>query len=240
MAVLHPRFNDDERRRLASVHGLTGPQLMWLERDLGGILDELGPHVRMEEVRAELRELSDEIAKASKRLQRWARATKPSPGREALGHLSIAGKSLERSARPSGGTCPEPIVASDLIQLIAVIAKKAADAAPSTRRPPHPASPRAIAKIIERLHRPTDEASRKSAAALVPRRAEHSKKSGPSFRGVADIVFAAAYRALNSHQGNPTGHVPNAATSIRAYLEKLPLAKRQPRGRPSKRSAPIE
>ena len=235
MAALSPRFSEEDRLALANLHGLTNSQLMWLERHLGVILDQLGPHDRMDDVRAELRALCTDLAKSRTRVNRWAAAVRPSPGAEALGHLNIAGASFERDgSRPDDGTWPELIVASDLVLLLAEIAKKAVAVAPSSPRVSHRASPRAIETILERLNRPTDAASARAAAALKPRRAETSKRTGPSFRGVADIVFAAAYRALNAHGGNPDAKVPTAATSIRAYLDQLPQHKRRPRGRPRK------
>ena len=42
IADVSPRFTDEERNELASTNGLTAEQLMWLERQLGVILDEPG------------------------------------------------------------------------------------------------------------------------------------------------------------------------------------------------------
>lgn len=56
MAAITPRFNDDERCQLQQQNRLTVQQVFWLERDLGVILDELGPHVPMDDVRGEIRD----------------------------------------------------------------------------------------------------------------------------------------------------------------------------------------
>lgn len=237
--ALHPRFNDIERTELATTHGLTKAQLMWLERHLGVILDILGPHDRMEDVRVALRALDADIARANRTIQQWLGATRPAPGAEALGRLNIVSATWAEP-RPEDGTWPEVVVASELIQLLARITRAAAAGLDTAvRRPPHRAAPRAIETILERLNRPTDGESQKAAAALEPTSTEPSPRSRrrPNFRQVADIVFAACYRALNTHRGSPDGPIPSAESSIRAYLVQLPASKRRARGRPRKEPA---
>lgn len=237
--ALHPGFTQQERDELAAVHRLTPPQLMWLERHLGVILDHLGPHNCMEDVRAELQGLHSEMEVVATRLKRWAGATRPSPGAEAIGHLNIAGAEFAATHEaPDDGTWPEQLVASELALLLSGAIKLAAGNTPATRRWQHPASPAAIATIMERLNRPSDPASRAAALALVPSRTAERKSDGPSFRGVADIVFAACFRALNQHRGSPDATVPTATSSIRAYLESLPASARRRPGRPRKQPPP--
>ena len=235
LVAIRPRFNDDERRRLHVEHELTTEQIALLERHLGVILDQLGPHDRMQDVRSDLQGLCKVLTKADAVVNQWRSAVRPSPGAQALGLLNIAGAEFERRGRKTeldSDSMPDLIVASDLVRLVAQIARQAADASPQTKRVPNSASPRAIATILERLNRPTDSKSKLAAARLVPRHAETAKRSGPSFRGVADIVFAAASRALNDHQGNLSAEVQTAETSIRVYLEQLPADQRRRRGRP--------
>lgn len=239
MAALNPTFSESERNSLTLVHGLTPPQLMWLERHLGVILDCLGPHDRMEDVRVELRALDTAIASANRKIQQWRGARRPSPGAEALGRLNIVSATWAEP-RPEDGTWPELVVASELIQLLAGITRAAAaELDTAVRRPPHRAAPRAIKTILERLNRPKDEESLKAAKALKPTSTEPTARSSrPNFRIVADIVYAACYRALNAHRGSPDGKSPSAESSIRAYLAQLPKIERRPRGRPRKKSVP--
>lgn len=237
--ALHPRFTQQERDQLAVVHGLTPPQLMWLERHLGVILDCLGPHNRMGDVRDELQRLHSDMEVVAARLKRWAGATRPAPGAEAIGHLNIAGAEFAaKHEAPDDGTWPEQLVASELALLLSGAIKLAVGNAPEKKRWQHPASPAAIAKILERLNRPSDAASRAAAIALVPSRTAEGKSDGPSFRGVADIVFAACFRALNQHRGSPDARVPTASSSIRTYLESLPASARRRPGRPRKQPPP--
>lgn len=235
--ALRPRFTQHERDDLAAVHGLTPPQLMRLELHLGVILDRLGPHNRMEDVRGELVALRSDMEAVATRLTRWAGATRPSPGSEAIGHLNIAGAEFAaKHEAPDDGTWPQQLVASELVLLLSGVIKLAAGNAPANKRWHHPASPAAIATILERLNRPSDPASREAARALIPNRTAERKSGGPSFRGVADIVFAACFRALNQHHGSPGASVPTATSSIRAYLESLPASARRRPGRPRKQA----
>jgi hypothetical protein len=239
MTALSPRFTDNERLELAEVHGLTQQQLKKVERHLGVILDFLGPHDRMDDVRSELRALNTEMKAANARICRWAGATRPSPGAEAFGHLNIAGADYgSMQVSPGDGIWPEIVVPTELIQLLAGITQHANQHAPSRRRHPNPASPSAIACIVERLKSPTDAASQASASALFPSRTSHHKKTGPSFSGVAEIIFSAVYRALNVHRGNPDNPIPSPTASIRAYLDSLPVNERRRPGRPKKLPKP--
>ena len=104
MAAITPSFNGDERGRLQHKHGLTTQQAFWLERRLGVILDELGPHVPMDDVLA-LRDFGRKFDAVRERMYRCMGATRPSPGAGALGHLSIAASDIARTAtRPDDGT----------------------------------------------------------------------------------------------------------------------------------------
>lgn len=238
MAAINPRFNDEERGQLQQQHGLTMQQVFWLERDLGVILDELGPHVPMDDVRGALRDFGREVDALGKRMRRWSEARRPSPGAEALGLLNIAGSDIGRSkSRPDDGTWPEYVVASELVMLLEQISHSALENEPSIRRVPHRASPRAIAKIVERLNRPNNDSSRHGAAvAPAPTYSDitYSDTSGPSFLGVTTIVFSAVHRALHAHQGRPDAVAASAANSIDAYLKQLPDSARRKRGRPKK------
>lgn len=237
MAAITPRFNDDERCQLQQQNGLTMQQVFWLERHLGVILDELGPHVPMADVRGELLDFRREVNAVHKRMHRWTRLSPPSPGAEALGHLSIAGAEIGGSdARPDDGTWPEQVVVFELVMLLNQIALKAIKSAPSVRRPKHSVSPRAVAKIVERLKRPSDDASRNAAAALTPSYSDVKlgKGNGPSFLAVVTVVFAAVHRALHAHQGRPDAVAASPAKSIEAYLSQLPEGARRSRGRPKK------
>lgn len=253
MATINPHFNDDERCLLQQQHGLTKQQMYVLERHLGVILDRLGPHERMKDVRSALRSLSAEITKASRRVTRWANATRQLHGPEALGWLNVAGAAFESApTRPDDGTWPQQIVASDLIHLLAVIAEKAVKDFEKERgrSVPTSSSPRAVERILWCLCHPADGASKVSAAALVPSRTV-GKRNAPSFRAVADIVWTACYRALprdssrpdDQNKGRPSdkkAKMPNAATSIREYLKQLPKHKRSRPGRPKKESRASE
>ena len=221
MAAITPRFNDDERCQLQQQNRLTVQQVFWLERDLGVILDELGPHVPMDDVRGEIRNFGREVDAMRKRMNRWMRASRPSPCAEALGHLGIAASDIKRSdARPDDGTWPELVVVPELVMLLSQVALRAIKDAPSTRRPKHSVSPRAVAKIVERLKYPSDDASRNAAAALTPSYSdiETGKGNGPSFLAVVTVVFAAVHRALHAHQGRPDAVAASPAESIEAYL----------------------
>ena len=231
MATTNPRFNDDERRLLQQQHGLTEQQVYELERHLRGILDRLGPHVPMDDVRSALRDFGREVDAVCKRVRLWSGAGRESSGAEALGHLNIAGGTLN-SAAPDDGTWPENVVASELVMLLGQISHRALENEPSVRRVPHRASPKAIEKIVERLNRPKDDASRKAALALAPSHSE--SKRDPSFFGVATIVFNAVYRALHTDKGCPDAVAPSPANSIEAYLQQLPVSARRKPGRPKK------
>ena len=245
MAAIVPRFEVAEREELIAQHRLTKPQVTWLERHLGAILDCLGPHDPMEDVRGELRDFKREVDAVGKCVRRWTNASGPSTGAEALAKLNIAGAQFTSGARPDDGTWPEYVVASELVMLLDRIAKTAIGNAPSTRRPKHRASPKAVETIVERLNRPSDEESRKAAEALTPsysdiKNSQTAKEdnvaasSGPSFFGVVTVVFTAVYRALHAHQGRPTAFGANPAKSIEAYLKQLPVGERRSRGRPKK------
>ena len=64
LVAIRPRFNDDERRRLHVEHELTTEQIALLERHLGVILNQLGPHDRMQDVRSDLQGLCKVLTKA--------------------------------------------------------------------------------------------------------------------------------------------------------------------------------
>ena len=237
MATINPRFNDDERCLLQRQHGLTTQQVYELERHLRGVLDWLGPHAPMNDVRGELRDFAREVDAVCKRMRRWSAAGRESPEAEALGRLNIAGSEIDLSAsRPDDGTWPEYVVASELVMLLGQISHRALENAPSVRRVPHRASPRAIATIVERLNRPRDGASRRAAVALAPRYSdtELPVNSGPSFLGVATIVFRAVYRALPTTEDRSDAVAARPATSIEAYLKQLPVSARRKPGRPKK------
>lgn len=139
LAAIRPRFNDDERRRLHVEHELTKEQIAFLERHLGVILDQLGPHDRMQDVRSDLQGLSKVLTKAEAVINQWRGAVRPSPGAQALGLLNIAGAEFERGGRKielDSDSVPDLIVASDLVRLVAQIARQAADASPQAKRVP--------------------------------------------------------------------------------------------------------
>lgn len=230
---LTPKFNDGERETLVRTHGLTSDQLKWLERHLGVILDQLGPHTPMNDVRDEIKLLARELAALSKKIKRWESLTRPSAGSEVLGHFNNAGANfVVLPDRPDDGTWPEVIVASELVKLLAMVGLQAVAEGPSKKRSRHPASAKAIATIVERLHRPKDTASRAAAIAIQPKYSDlgAAPDNAPSFRGVVDVVFVAIGRALKGHPGNIS--IGSPAASIQAYLDQLPSAARRPRGRP--------
>lgn len=217
MPAIKPKFARTQRDELRKEHQLTKPQLFWLERDLGVIADRVGPHVPMDPVRDELRALHADLAAASKRIERWEKATRPSRKAEALGHLNM--------------TATSSVVPSEMIKTVAAMSEQALADGPNRRRRRHRSSPEAIACIVERLSRPEDEASRASAQVLKPTRTQ--SRRCPSFYRVACLVYEAVYGAVRKNLGESDIETPDPDASIRKYLAGQTQTRRRP-GRPQR------
>ena len=227
--ALSPRFSGEQRTTLQSCYGLTAAQVMWLERDLGVILDLLGPHVPMDDVRSELLAMQRDLASAAERVERWKRAVRPSHLSEAVGHLDIAGTSLNWHG-DGNGSLPLQVIASDLIAGLARIASIAVENGPQVQRSGRPASSRAIEWIVGRLEQPTDDASVQARRALRDTKELTLKSGAPTLRGVCDIVFEAVFSSLNGHFMRDAGALPDSKRSVELYLQSRPNRRR--RGRP--------
>lgn len=179
---------------------LTGWQIYRLAVAVRNVAFDLQHSAAPSDVRAALADVERHLLAARERIEQWERSGAKSPlGREALGHLNRAHAGL--APVPDDGTWPQFIVASEVIKLAALLAKRALDLAPpeDSRRPRKqqrageaasvPASWRAITWIVEALHEPKDDASRERAAALPVRR---SSRAGGAFEHLAGLVFAAA------------------------------------------------
>lgn len=240
--LLRPRFTAEERQKLRDAQELTPQQIAWLQDSLADAMDRLVGATR-EDVHAELDALANHLDRAKALIDRWQGAGAPSAGDEALGHLSQAAVALSHSplAR-TDGTWPSFTHVPVLVSLVATAARDAErKISPGTakgqrRRVQRPASPAVIEKIVDALRRP-DEASTRALANLKKTATNTSKKTddeAPSLLGVANIVFAAVYRAWNQRNGRTDEDVPSAERSVRAYLKSLPEDKRPKPGRPKR------
>jgi hypothetical protein len=214
-------FRAHRLERLVSEFKLTPQQIYRLAMATRNVAGDLTHSAAPSDVRDKLGDLRKDLFAAKERVERWETAGKTDPAsREALGHLNRAHVGLD--SLPDDGTCPQRVVASELIKLAALLVERALEIAPpaASRRPrPQqrrdeaasvPASWRAIEWIVEALHTPQDQASRDRAAALP---VQPSNRAWGAFENLAGLIFATAL-GLDDDMG------VNPRRSIDAYLDR--------------------
>lgn len=210
-----PRFSPGQQNNLLQRLRLTRQQVDALDRGLPAIADWLLPRPRAGDVRDQLTRMAELLEGAEALLRRWRAASRDTAGKEAamaeaLGHFGMAGGPLVRGS--AGIDIDDSLDPASIITMAAYIARKAADNGPGhgPRRSMIMASPQAIKRIVEALHRPRDEYSRQRASELKPSRSRRS-----DFYRLACVVWEAAFDGAATGQSAPQR---SPARSIQAYL----------------------
>lgn len=205
-------FTAAQRRDLARQDGLTLDQITYLQRALRSIAYDLEPLAPAQDIADELNGLVHDIGAACNRVRSWEKAAQHSAKAVALGTLGMATASLNLERMPANIEPSGHLVAVEHLMLLERVVLTARGAARATKGRRAPGGCRAVEAIVEAINRPTDPAS-VAAARAVPVARTEGPANKPSFRRLADTVFAAATSGK--------GSVAGAEWAIRKYLKRL-------------------